>query len=67
MPSPYDPELRPKVRQRMSLPNRESVPDIACSTGVNSQTLYSWRCRWKREGLVVPATTKATEDWSAAD
>jgi transposase-like protein len=51
----------------MSPPNRESVADIARSTGVNAQTLYSWRYRWKQEGLLVPATTKAPEDWSAAD
>ncbi len=38
MPSPYDPELRAEIRQRMSPPNRESVADIARSTGVNAQT-----------------------------
>jgi transposase len=68
MPSPYDPELRAEIRQRMSPPNRESVADIARSTGVNAQTLYSWRYRWKQEGMLVPATTKAPEDWiTAAD
>jgi transposase-like protein len=46
MQSPYDPELRAEIRQRMSPPNRESVAEIARSTGVNAQTLYSWRHRW---------------------
>ena len=36
-------------------------------TGVNAQTLYSWRHRLKREGQLVPATSKAPELWSAAD
>ena len=67
MQSPYDPELRAEIRQRMSLPNRESVAEIARSTGVNAQTLYSWRLRWKQEGLLVPATSNAPEEWSAAD
>jgi len=41
MQSPYDPELRAEIRQRMSPPNRESVAKIARSTGVNAQTIYS--------------------------
>jgi transposase len=67
MQSPYDPELRAEIRQRMSPPNRESVAEIARSTGVNAQTLYSWRYRWKQEGQLVPASSKAPELWSAAD
>jgi transposase-like protein len=47
MQSPYDPELR---------------AEIARPTGVNAQTLYSWRHRWKQEGLLVPATSKAPEE-----
>jgi transposase-like protein len=43
MQSPYDPALRAEIRQRMSPPNRESVAEIARTTGVNAQTLYSWR------------------------
>ena len=39
MQSPYDPELRAEIRQRMSPPNRESVAEIARSTGVNAQTV----------------------------
>ena len=43
------------------------MAEIARSTGVNAQTLYIWRFRWKQEGLLVPATSKAPEEWSAAD
>jgi transposase-like protein len=53
MQSPYDPELRAEICQRMSPPNRESVAEIARSTGVNAQTLYSWRHRWKQEGPLI--------------
>ena len=67
MQSPYDPELRAEIRQRMNPPNRESVAEIARSTGVNAQTLYRWRHRWKQEGQLVPASSKAPELWSAAD
>ncbi len=43
------------------------MAEIDRSTGVNAQTLYSWRLRWKQEGLLVPATSKAHSEWSAAD
>ena len=33
MQSPYDAELRAEIRQRMSPPNRESVAEIARTTG----------------------------------
>ena len=39
----YDPELQAEIRKRMSPPSRESVAEIARSTGVNVHTLYSWR------------------------
>ena len=63
----YDPAVRDQIRQRMSPPNRESVADIARSTGIAAPTLYSWRHRWKLEGQLVPASSKAPEQWSAAD
>jgi len=47
MQSPYSPALRAEIRQRISSPNRESVAEIARSTGVNAQTLNSWHHRWE--------------------
>ena len=43
------------------------MAEIARSTGVNAQTLYSWRHRWKQEVQLVPASSKAPELWSATD
>ena len=43
------------------------MAETARSPGVNAQTLYSWRHRWKQEGQLVPASSKAPELWSAAD
>ena len=39
----YDAAVRDQVRQRMSPPNRESVAEIARSTGITTQTFYNWR------------------------
>jgi transposase-like protein len=43
------------------------LAEIACSTGIAAPTLHSWRHRWKLEGQLVPASSKAPEQWSAAD
>ena len=63
----YDASVRDAVRQRMSPPNRESVPEIARDTGIAVQTLYSWRSQWQKQGLLVPATSRPPEQWSPAD
>lgn len=64
---PYDAALREQIRQRMSPPNRESVAEIARSTGITSQTLYNWKSQWQKQGQLVPASSKPPEQWSAAD
>ena len=67
MKPPYDAAVRAAIRKRMSPPNRESVAAIARSTGITTQTLYNWRAKWQKEGQLVPATSKAPEQWSPAD
>jgi len=66
MQPPYDTALRESVRLRMSPPNRESVAEIARDTGITTQTIYNWRSQWQKQGLLVPASSKAPEQWSAA-
>lgn len=63
----YDAALRDAVRLRMSPPNRESVSEIASDTKIGLSTLYSWRSQWQKQGLLVPATHRPPEQWSAAD
>jgi len=67
MQPPYDVALREAVRIRMSPPNRESVAEIARDTGITPQTIYNWRSQWQKRGQLVPASSKAPEQWSAAD
>jgi transposase-like protein len=63
----YDQAVRAEIRKRMSPPNRETVAEIARSTGITTQTLYNWRGQWQKQGQLVPATIKAPEQWAAAD
>ncbi|HBH72978.1 MAG TPA: hypothetical protein DDY43_05930 [Synechococcales bacterium UBA10510] len=34
---------------------------------MNAQTIYRWRHRWKQKGQLVPSSSKAPKQWSAAD
>jgi transposase-like protein len=63
----YDAAMRDSVRLRMSPANRESVSEIASDTGISTPTLYGWRSQWQKQGLLVPATSRPPEQWSAAD
>ncbi|CAK6689559.1 IS3 family transposase ISPa31 [Synechococcus sp. CBW1107] len=63
----YDQAVRAEIRKRMSPPNRETVAEIARSTGITTQTLYNWRGQWQKQGQLVPATSRPPEQWAAAD
>ena len=63
----HRPAVREQVRQRISPPSRESVAEVARSTGIPVPTFYSWRHSWQQEGLLVPASSKTPEQSSAAD
>jgi len=66
MPHAYEKASRAAVRKRMSLPNRESVAQIARVTGITDQTLYSWRRSCQLQGDLDPAPGKTAEQWSTA-
>jgi transposase-like protein len=51
----------------MSPPNRESVAEIARSSGITPQTIYNWRSRWQKQGQLLPTIDKPPEQWRAAD
>jgi transposase-like protein len=65
--STFDAGVRELILKRMSPPNRESVAQIARDTGIHPRTLYGWRQLWQRQGQIVPASSKPSEKWSAAD
>lgn len=64
---PYSEAVKADVRRRMSPPNRQNVVEIAQELGIHSATLYKWRKAWRIQGVVVPASEKEAESWSAAD
>jgi transposase-like protein len=55
----YDPKLKSSILARLLPPNSESVPQLAKSTGIPSNTLHGWlHAHRKKNGL----KTKANEN-----
>lgn len=51
----------------MMPPNSQSVAQISRDTGVSDVTLYTWRNKYQREGMAVPADPSNPENWSGQD
>jgi len=64
MKSTYAATTREAVRIRIAPPNRD---ELARDRGITAQTIYNWRSQWQKQGLLVPATNRPPEQWSAAD
>ena len=63
----YSLAVQADVRKRMSPPNRQDVPQISKELGIHRSTLYQWRSNWRLQAVVVPASEKDPDSWSAAD
>jgi transposase len=63
----YSEAVKADVRRRMSPPHRQSVARISGDLGIQVITLYKWRKSWRLQGVVVLASEKEPEGWSAAD
>jgi len=48
-------------------PNSQSVAQIQRITGISEPTLYTWRNKYQREGMAVPADPSNPENWSGQD
>ncbi len=67
----YDQAVRAEmeIRKRMSPPSRETVAEIARSTGITTQTLYNWRGQWQKQGrlaAVIQASGLSGSDLGAS-
>jgi transposase-like protein len=54
----YSEEFREQILKRMLGPEHATVPQLHRDTGINKNTLYTWRSKWKQEGLLVDQKPK---------
>jgi transposase-like protein len=54
----YSEEFREQILKRMLAPENATVPQLHRDTGINKNTLYTWRSKWKQEGLLVDQKPK---------
>jgi len=60
----YSEEFKEKIIQKMMPPNSQSVAQISRETGICGPTLYTWKNKYQREGVAVPADPSNPENWS---
>jgi len=63
----YSEAVKVYVRMRMSPPMRESVSHISAEMVLHVGALFKWRKAWQLQSVVMLASEKEPEDWSAAD
>lgn len=63
----YTQEYKQSVVSKMMPPKNMKVSLLAEETGISEQTLYSWRKKASKEGLIVPGNGKNSEKWSSQD
>ena len=51
----------------MSPQDRQDVSQIHKEVSIHRSTLYKWRSNWRLQAVVVPASEKDPDSWSAAD
>jgi transposase len=57
----YSEQFREQILKRMLAPESATVPQLHEETGVNKNTLHTWRSKWKQEGLLAEQTVKGTQ------
>ena len=57
----YSEQFREQILKRMLAPEFATVPQLHEETGINKNTLHTWRSKWRREGLLVEQTSKGTQ------
>jgi transposase len=63
----YSEEFKEKIVQKMMPPNSQSIAQISRDTGISDVTLYTWRKKFQRGGIAVPADPSNPENWSGED
>jgi transposase len=61
----YSPERKAAVMKQLLPPHNRSVPEVAEQEGISTATLYNWRHQARQQGVPVPGSKGAHEDWSA--
>lgn len=66
--TPYPPERKEEIVNRMMPPHNEKVSKISKEEGISETTLYSWR-KEAREmaGLATPGNGTTSDKWSSQD
>ena len=57
-------EFKDTIISKMLPPNAKSVPELAEETGVNKNTLYSWKSQALKHGITAVGRDSPAHHWS---
>ena len=63
----YSPERREAVLKKMVPPNAISIAELAKQENISEPTLYGWRAKARRDGLLMPDSDATPQGWSSRD
>ena len=63
----YPKERKEAILKKMMPPNKQSIADLAKAEGVSEGTLYNWRDKARKQGILLPGGNSSPEGWTTRD
>lgn len=63
----YSKEKKEALLRKLLDPAGTSVTELSIKEGIPETTLYTWRARAKRQGLLVPSDSDEPKGWTSKD
>jgi len=63
----YSKKRQEAVLKKMMAPHNRTIKELAAEEGVSEATLYNWRNKARRQGLLLPDSDSGPNGWEARD
>jgi transposase-like protein len=63
----YSKKRKEAVLKKMMAPHNRSIKELAAEEGITEATLYNWRNKARKQGLLLPDSDTGPSGWTARD
>lgn len=63
----YTKKRKEAVLKKMMAPHNRSIKELAAEEGISEPTLYNWRNKARKQGLLLPDSDSGSTGWDARD
>ena len=63
----YSKKRKEAVLKKMMAPHNRSIKELAAEEGISEATLYNWRNKARKQGLLLPDSDTVPSGWTARD